>query len=141
MGTRDKYRPRYAKQLLEGMCDDGKSILKCCKVWGVSPTAWYHWIEKYPQFKYAVEIAARDRAIYWEDNFEAIASGRKKGNAGCSIFAMKNIKEIGWKENPDIVETKDTTIHRIEIVTLPAPVRKPITIEHNSATEYPDSSD
>ncbi len=118
-----KYKPKYAKQLAQGMNDaKGRpmSIMKCCLTWGVTAMTYYAWIEKYPKFAASAEQAKQRRAAWWEDLNMDVAEGEVKGNAGLIQFALKNIDGINWADKVEVNNHYDEQINILKIERLPS---------------------
>lgn len=118
MAGESKYRPKYAKALEQGMCKDGTSIEKCCREWKITRVTYNAWIEKYPRFAKAAELAKLDRAIWWQDLNMKVASGDAKGNAGLIQFALKNIEGINWADKVEVNNHFDEEVKTINIKML-----------------------
>lgn len=132
----DKYRPKFCKQLLNGLRYEGMSIVEVCHSWGITVKTYYRWIEVHPEFKEAAEYGDRDQQCYWQRLTRSAAEGKVKANAGVICFAMKNIQGIQWQDKIEVNNTSDEQIKQINISILPAPL-KAIThdiniIEHDS---------
>lgn len=117
---KSKYKPRFAKQLLEGLRKDGKSIAECCRLWGVSKDAYYDWLKVHPKFAYAASMAEMDSAAWWHQLNRDVADGSKRGNAGLIQFALKNIEGINWSDKVEVNNTHEEQIHTIQIEVLPS---------------------
>lgn len=113
------YKPKYAKQLLNGLRKDGKSIEEVCSIWGVSTDAYADWRKKYPKFEEAHRQGDRDKRAWWFQLQRKVASGESPGNASVINFALKN-------ENDYVDKTEVHNTHEEAITTLRIEVHKPI---------------
>src|ERR1700731_3335375 len=101
----DKYNKKYAKELMNGLRNDGGSIAEVCQKWKVTRVTYYAWIDKHPEFKEAHEFGNRDCASWWHQLNRKAACGEVKANAGIICFAMKNIDGIGWQDKVEVNTT------------------------------------
>lgn len=112
-----KYKPRYTKQLNEGMRAGGMSIEECCVEWGISMPTWYEWIKAYPKFEQAVAVADTQYRAWLQREYRAGMTGEKKMNAGMMIFATK--QALGWADKVETHTVHEEQIHTIQIEVLP----------------------
>ena len=119
-----KYNRKYCKQLTRGLRREGLSINKVCQLWGITRTTYNNWREEYPEFENAHQVGQRDYCVYLEDQAMDIATGKRKGNAGMMIFALKNAEGLGWTDKVEVQNTAEEQIKQINISILPAPASK-----------------
>ena len=112
------YKKKYAKQLLNGLRADGKSIAEVCAIWGISHDAYSDWRKKYPEFEEAHKQGDRDKQAWWFALQRKVASGEAHGNASVINFALKN--EAGYVDKQEVHTTHDEQIRTIKIEMLPA---------------------
>lgn len=112
-----KYDRKYCRQLDRGMRKNGMSIAEVCKHWGIVVPTYYNWIEAYPEFRRAAEAGERDTAAWWMETFRKAATGEIKGNAALLVFAVKNMKIIGWTDKTEVIH-QDEKIQKITINVL-----------------------
>ena len=121
-----KYRPKFAKDLRNGLRKDGKSIEEVCCLWGVTTTAYNAWIKTFPTFAEAHQIGEQDKTSWWRLVQREVASGARPGNAGVINLALKN--EAGYVDKQEIEHKHDEQITTIRIEHIqPAQTR---VIEH-----------
>lgn len=137
MAFPSKYKPKYARQLKNGLCRDGKSVEECCQEWGVTVKTYYDWIEKYPAFARGHELAAIDRRSWWERIGRLAVMGEIKTNAAIYNFTMANLH--GWS-NKTINENVNESIGTININVLPAPKQEEKLIEQKDVIDVTPSN-
>jgi len=121
-----KYRPKFAKDLRNGLRKDGKSLEEVCNIWGVTMTAYNNWIKAHPTFAEAHQIGEQDKTAWWRVVQREVASGARPGNAGVINLALKN--EAGYVDKQEIEHKHDEQITTIRIEHIqPA---QPRVIEH-----------
>lgn len=121
-----KYRPKFAKDLRNGLRKDGKSIEEVCCIWGVTVTTYNGWIKTFPMFAEAHQIGEQDKTSWWRLMQREVASGARPGNAGVINLALKN--EAGYVDKQEVAHTHDEQITTIRIEHIqPAKTR---VIEH-----------
>ena len=126
-----KYRPKYAKDLRNGMRKDGKSIAEVCNIWGVTKIAYDGWRKTFPTFEHAHQIGEQDKQAWWFQIQRKVASGEQAGNASIINFALKN-------ENDYVDKSEVHNTHEEQITTLRIEVHKPMAnigniIEHGTS--------
>lgn len=129
-----KYKKKYAKQLIEGLRKDGKSIEECCLLWGVSDKTYQNWRKKYPEFEEAHQIGEMDKKAWWRQLQRKVACGESAGNAAIINFALKN--EADYVDRQETHHTHDEQIQTIKIEVLP---KAPRIIEHERTQHLLDS--
>ena len=112
------YKPKYAKQLRNGLRKDGKSIDEVCAIWGVSTDAYRDWRKAHPAFEEAHKQGDRDKRAWWFALQRKVASGEATGNASVINFALKN--EADYVDKTEVHNT-----HEEQITTLRIEVHKP----------------
>lgn len=112
-----KYRPKFARELLNGMRKDGKSIEECCSIWGVTTTAYNNWRKAHEKFEKAHQIGEQDKTAWWRKLQRDVASGETDGNAGVINLALKN--EAGYVDKQEVHNSHDEKISTIRIEMLP----------------------
>lgn len=133
-----KYRPKYAKDLRNGMRKDGKSIEECCSIWGVTDTAYYSWIKTFPTFAEAHKIGEQDKTSWWRLLQREVASGVRPGNAGVINLALKN--EAGYVDKQEVAHTHEEQITTIRIEHIPSKPARIIEHERTESLPYEKSS-
>jgi hypothetical protein len=96
-----KYKEKFCKEIVEHMAD-GKSFETFAARVSVSKATIYAWLEKYPDFKEAREVALMKCLAWWEKQamehlIEITGPGNKKLNVGLYFINMRN--RFGWKGN------------------------------------------
>ena len=112
-----KYRPKYARELLNGLRSDGKSIDECCANWGVTITAYNGWRKTHPKFEIAHQQGELDKTSWWRKLQRQVATGEVNGNPGVINLALKN--EAGYVDKQEIHNSYDEKIETIKIELLP----------------------
>ncbi len=110
---KSKYKKKYAKQLMEGMRLDGKSIEECCSIWGVSVDAYRDWRKAHPEFEEAHRQGDRDKRAWWFQLQRKVASGEAHGNASVINFALKN--EADYVDKTEVHNTHEEAITTLRI--------------------------
>jgi len=130
-----KYRPKFAKDLRNGLRKDGKSIEEVCSEWGVTTTAYYNWVEAHETFKTAHAIGEQDKTAWWRKLQRSVASGARRGNAGVINLALKN--EANYVDKQEVHNSHEEKITTIKIEMLPPRETKQIgnVIEHTREAE------
>lgn len=108
-----KYRPKFAKDLRNGIRKDGKSLEEVCNIWGVTIHAYQNWIKTFPTFAEAHQIGEQDKTAWWRQIQRKVASGETSGNAGVINLALKN--EAGYVDKQEVAHTHDEQITTIRI--------------------------
>jgi len=121
-----KYRPKFAKDLRNGLRKDGKSIEEVCCLWGVTISAYNGWIKAHPTFAEAHQIGEQDKTSWWRLMQREVASGVRPGNAGVINLALKN--EAGYVDKQEVAHTHDEQITTIRIEHIQPPQAR--IIEH-----------
>ncbi len=121
-----KYRPKFARELREGLRADGKSVAEVCKHFGISFDNYNQWSKTIPAFEEAVKIGEIDYQAWWAKTYREAASGEIEGNAGLLKYAASNV--LGWSEKSESKVSIDEEIRVIEIVQAETP--KITIIEH-----------
>lgn len=135
MGRRSKYKPKYAKELKNGIRRNpdvycGReylcSIERLCWKWGITPRTYYNWVDEFTSFQEAHEIGERDFIVCCQELVEDGMKLGKQANAVLTKFYMQNIGS-GMSDKKEITQTiQESKIHRIEIEVLtPQPVALP----------------
>lgn len=116
-----KYQEKFTKQLLSGIrFKEGLSIVELCRQWRVTVATYYSWIDKYADFKEAHEQGEVDFAAWWMKTYKDITTGDLKGNAGCAIFGVTNVKHINWSSKVDVNSTSTEQVKTLQIEVLPS---------------------
>ncbi len=113
-----KYRPKYAKDLRNGLRKDGKSLEEVCCLWGVTMMAYSAWRKTHPIFEEAHHIGEQDKTSWWRQVQREVASGARPGNAGVINLALKN--EAGYTDKQEVHNTHEERISTIKIEMLPS---------------------
>lgn len=125
-----KYKPRFAKQLADGMRKDGLSIVECCAVWKITEATYYNWKKNYPKFAEACEIGERDFKMWWAARYREGATGQAPCNAAMMNRMATNV--LGWTDKVEVTNKHEEQLHTIQIEMLPARVDRTLTIEHDA---------
>jgi hypothetical protein len=112
------YKRKYAKDLLNGIRKDGKSIEEVCAVWGVSDDAYHNWRKIHPEFEEAHKVGDSHKRAWWYQIQRKVASGEQTGNAAVINFALKN--EAGYVDKQEVHTTHEEQIRTIKIEMLPS---------------------
>ena len=84
-----KYKPEYAERLPE-MFSEGQDVLEVCKALGIHRSCFYQWVDKYPEFKAAYELAKEASHAWWHERLRiAVTEGLPSGSAPVLIFCAK----------------------------------------------------
>lgn len=111
-----KYQKKYAQDLIEGMRSDGKSVVECCLIWGITDKEYEEFLDEKKDLQHAHQIGEMHCASWWHFNYRELA---KKGNASALQLGMKNIEKVGWQDRPDNKVEVVEPIRAIEITILP----------------------
>lgn len=126
-----KYRPKFSKDLRDGLRRDGKSVAEVCQIWGISRANYDQWSKSIPIFTEAVEIGNIDCEAFWTKTYRAVACGEQEGNAGLLKQAAMN--EFGYTDKSEVKSHHEEEIRIIEIIAMASPVTK--IIEHKDAQQ------
>ncbi len=107
---------KYASDLIGGMRLDGKSIVECCLIWGITEKEFNSFLTSNEELQKAHEIGDMQCAAWWHKNYRNLA---ENGNASALTFGMKNISKVSWMDKPDIKEESDEPLRAISITILP----------------------
>jgi len=116
--TNSKFRPKYSKQLRNGLRADGKSIREICSIWGITKRTYENWRKAHPSFEEAHEIGENDKASWWHKTQRSAATGEIQGNATLISQALKN--ECDYVDKVEVHNTHDEKITTIRIEMLPS---------------------
>lgn len=111
-----KYLKRYSTELLEGLRKDGKSVVECCLVWGITDKDYEEFRNSSKEFEYAHHIGEMDCAAWWHINYRKLA---EHGNASALAFGMKNVEKVGWVDKPDTKTEQKEPVTSLTITILP----------------------
>ena len=111
-----KYLKKYAYELIGGMRRDGKSIVECCLIWGITIKEYEEMLESNNELARANEIGDMHCAAWWHFNYRELA---QKGNASALTFGMKNIPKVSWMDKPDGKVEEIEPVRAINITILP----------------------
>ncbi len=120
MAVKTKYRPRFATQLRDGLCADGKTISEVCMIWKISEQTYSAWIERWPNFADAAALADTHRAAYWQRLAREVANGTVAGNASVIKAAMPNIKGVNWSAKVEQQLAPQDKVTTLTINVLPS---------------------
>lgn len=115
-----KYKPEYAQSLIEHM-SDGSSFYSFGARVSVGKTTLYDWLEKYPEFKEAYEIARLQSLAWWEKQGQEGLWNTKETslNTGAFVFQVSNrFKGEGYTRNPQANEGATESRLELEVVDL-----------------------
>ncbi len=110
-----KYLKKYTKELLDGMRSDGKSIVECCLIWGITDKEYSEWLDEHDDLEYAHQIGEMHCAQWWHQTYRGLAA---KGNASVLQMGMKNIEKVGWQDRPETKKEEVEPIRAISITVL-----------------------
>src|SRR3990167_8260330 len=95
-GPKTKYDEKYCQEIIDFM-SQGNSKASFAGHIGIHRSTLYDWLEIYPKFKEASEIADAKCQLWWEEfGIQMMTSGQ--GNPAMWIFNMKNRFPKDWKE-------------------------------------------
>ncbi len=106
-GQPDKYKPEYDQAIIDHM-KNGDSLVSFAASVLVSKHSVYRWIEKYPSFRDASEIARTLCEQWWEKQGKDglwFEQGDRKLSEGVHKFYMKC--RFGWRDNDITVSESD----------------------------------
>jgi hypothetical protein len=119
-----KYKPDHAASLIEHM-KDGSSFMSFGAVVGVSKATLYDWLDTYPEFKEAYEVAKLQALSWWEKQGKEGLWNTKECslNTGAFVFQVANrFKENGYTRNPQ--GDDDTATKRLEMEVVQVDLNK-----------------
>jgi hypothetical protein len=122
-----KYKPEYAAMLINHM-SDGSSFMSFGAVAEVSKATLYDWLDTYPEFKEAYEIAKLQALSWWEKQGKAGLWNTKESslNTGAFVFQVANrFKENGYTRNPQADEAQEAKRLEMEVVDVDLNKRVP----------------
>lgn len=103
-----KYKPEYCEQLIDHM-GSGLSFDSFGAVIKVATSTIYKWVEDFPEFKEAKDIATAASLMWYEKRFVIKSSGQKiKGidakeiDSKCLMFAMRTRFHKTYSEKREI---------------------------------------
>lgn len=106
----------FIADLLAGMRNDGKSLIECCLIWGITDTEYGKLLDNNPELMRAHEVGEMHCAAWWHQSYRDLAL---KGNASALAFGMKNITKVGWADKPDLKDEEVEPVRAINITVLP----------------------
>ncbi len=110
-GRPTEYRPEYCDKIIE-FCSRGHTIEAFAGSIGVTSRAVFKWVDKYPEFAHAKELAKAKAQLALEQIGLDVMHGlipAKDFNATVWIFWMKNCH--GWRDRVDISGAVDVDFH------------------------------
>lgn len=122
-----KYRPKFARELRNGLRAEGMSEAEVCKHFGISKNNYNQWKNSIASFAEAVEIGEIDYQSWWAKTYRQAACGEIEGNAGLLKYAATNV--LGWADKSEVKSHHEEEIRIIEITQIEAP--KLNIIEHD----------
>lgn len=123
-----KYRPKFARELREGLRTDGKSKAECCQHWGITIDNYNQYLQTEPKFKEAHEIGETDWQAWWWRTYRLGASGAKPFvDAGLLKHASKTI--LGLVDKVEVKQETPPPVRKITINILSAPKELPKIID------------
>jgi len=132
-----KYRPKYAKDLRNGLRKDGLSIEEVCSIWGVTVNAYNGWRKTFEKFEEAHLIGEQHKIAWWRQVQRDVACGKTNGNAGVINMALKN--EAGYVDKQEVEHKHEEQIRTIKIEMLPT--REQLSLGAVLEGEYAEGSD
>jgi len=129
MGRKTKYKPRYAKELLNGIRADidleyfqktGReyswSIERLCWRWGITEQTYRNWVEEFTSFREAHEKGITDYKMYWLMKIEdGVALGK---SANGSLLKLIAANVLNWSDKKEVQQKSEEKIHRVLIETV-----------------------
>ncbi len=112
----NKYKKKYAAELIAGLRIDGASDVECCLLWNVLYSEYKSWVKDIPEFAIAHEFGEMQASAYWYNMAKSLAS---KGNASVLTAGMKNIGVNNWVDKKADDAIQEEPIRAIEIRILP----------------------
>jgi hypothetical protein len=100
-----KYDPSMCNKLIEIMAD-GKFEASACVAIGISKQTFWKYIEKYPEFCAAYEMAKTANEAIHEDTIVGMGKGTVKGNVVAQLGVLNN--KYKWTQKPGS-ESANTT--------------------------------
>ncbi len=134
-----KYRPKFARELRNGLRENGMSEAEVCKHFGISKDNYRQWKKSIPAFAKAVEIGDIDFEAFWDREFREVATGQKEGNAGCMKVAVAHFNNYITDKTQSNVNI-DEEIRIIEITQIEAPKINIIEHQEIQQIEYASES-
>jgi len=125
MGRKTKYRPKFAKELLNGLrrtCDiapgTGKeylmSIERICWRWGITLKTYWNWVNEFTSFREAHEHAEVDFIVCCQEYVHDEGAKGKAANSILTKYLMGNIGS-GMSDKKEVLTTVDKlTIPKIQ---------------------------
>jgi hypothetical protein len=129
-----KYRPKYARELREGLREGGMSEAEVCKHFGISRDNYNQWRKSIKAWDDACKQGDLDYQSWWAKTYRDVASGEKEGNAGLLKYAATNV--LGWAEKSETKSHHEEEIRIIEITQIEAPKINIIEHENVEQIEY-----
>lgn len=111
-----KYLKKYTEELLGGIRNDGKSIVECCLIWGITDKEYADMLDAHEDLQYAHQIGEMQCAAWWHLKYRDLA---EKGNASALTFGMKNIEKVCWQDKPIDKALEQEPVRAIAINVLP----------------------
>lgn len=100
------YDPSFCDQVIE-LGKKGKTKTQMAAKFGVSRNTIYDWMNKYPDFQEAMDVAVSAAQNWWEKQLQR-QTKTGEGSATAAIFAMKN-------QFPDQYKDRKETHHSGEL--------------------------
>lgn len=100
-----RYRYDYCQMLVNHRAATGKSFASFGVVAGVGIATLKKWVEEYPDFKEACELAEVASLSYWEDRMGDQATGEIKGSSTTLLAIMKNNFGEFYKDKTEVEHT------------------------------------
>lgn len=94
-----------------------KTIQQLYEQTGIVRDTYYRWIKEEPDFKAAVEQAAIDREVWWEDLGTAIATGAVQ-KANPTVYIYRTNAMFGWQKETKVSSDNIINIHNLQINSL-----------------------
>lgn len=124
MGAKTKYKPAYAKELLNGLrrypdTSTGGEYLwtkeRLCWRWKITRVTLDAWINEFTSFREAFEISQIDFIVCCQEQLENDCRLGKSANAALRKFQMSNF-ETGMSDKKEVTQTvTENRIQKIEI--------------------------
>ena len=117
---RGKYRPRYARQLREGLRAQGLSVEQVCQLWKITRGTYEYWKQNNPDFEEAHEHGERDFSAFWYSIAVKQATGEMRGYPNHTQFVLERLTNIQLRREEKQREA-DSPVHTINIRIIEPP--------------------
>lgn len=98
-GKMSRYKPEFAAQLPDLMAH-GEAAVEVMAHFGITKPTFYQWLEKYPEFREAYDLARVKSEAWWTQLGRKGASCEVAIQPGVWLMNMKN--RFKWKDRHDV---------------------------------------